>query len=297
MIDLHLHSSYSIDAKDAPAAIVEAAIAKGLRAIALTDHSAVAGIPECRDRAVEAGLEYITGIEVGSSVKIGRQRYEIHLLGYFFDPRSREIRAYCAAAKKKARLQAEAFLAGLRRMRIPITRRQVKAEYPGRFSSWALRRMLREKGFAAGKPESAEIERRAVALAAVENPKFRVNAESQANEPMNAIKLLRSADASIYLAHPFWLTLPQRGGHPPELMWRLIKKMLAFGIDGLEAYNTANPDMAEELLAFCRKRRLAACGGTDSHGRAGVGSLPIGYEILESMKRRRAGLPPWNSSR
>ncbi len=61
--DLHIHSSFSPDAINAPDAICRAAIRKSLGGIALTDHDTTAGWEEMQKAAERAGLLFIPGVE------------------------------------------------------------------------------------------------------------------------------------------------------------------------------------------------------------------------------------------
>jgi predicted metal-dependent phosphoesterase TrpH len=61
--DLHLHSFHSPDAISSPQAICQAAIRKGLNAVALTDHDTTAGWRAMRKAAQQAGLLFIPGEE------------------------------------------------------------------------------------------------------------------------------------------------------------------------------------------------------------------------------------------
>ena len=56
-IDLHTHSTAS-DGTDAPARVFELAAALGLKAVALTDHDTVAGLPEF----LAAGEDCLTSV-------------------------------------------------------------------------------------------------------------------------------------------------------------------------------------------------------------------------------------------
>ena len=55
MIDLHVHSHWS-DGDQSPAQLVRMAKAKGLEAIALTDHDTLAGGPELRQAGLAEGF-------------------------------------------------------------------------------------------------------------------------------------------------------------------------------------------------------------------------------------------------
>ncbi|MDR0487614.1 MAG: PHP domain-containing protein, partial [Treponema sp.] len=64
MIDLHTHSNVS-DGDLSPALLVQEAIRRGVRAIALTDHDTVDGLEGARTEAAAGGLHLIPGIEIG----------------------------------------------------------------------------------------------------------------------------------------------------------------------------------------------------------------------------------------
>lgn len=293
MIDLHIHSEFSIDAKDSPETIVARAAEKGLHAIALADHTCTDGLPRARRAAAAAGLEYVSGIECGGSLAAGGAEESVHVLGYFLDENHPRLRDMISRARERSDLLAEAFLAGLASLGIPLTAAEVARRYPGRVSSWALRRLLREDGFAAGKPESSAIEKKAVAAACEGNPRFATLAEKQ---PVAAVIAdLKAAGAQTFFAHPFWLTKPDRGGVAAAVIWAQVEAMLDLGVDGLEAFNTGNDaGYAAQILDFCRARGLPAAGGSDSHGAGGVGAKAIPGRLLESMKRHRAGQSPWD---
>ncbi len=61
-IDLHVHSIRS-DGSMTPSALVDYAVRKGLKAIALTDHDTVDGIDEIMEYAKDKPVEIIAGIE------------------------------------------------------------------------------------------------------------------------------------------------------------------------------------------------------------------------------------------
>jgi predicted metal-dependent phosphoesterase TrpH len=75
--DLHIHSRYSPDSRLEPREIARVARARGLRAIALTDHNSVDGHAAMRDACAAEGVLFIPGIEVTS--------LEGHILAYGVD--------------------------------------------------------------------------------------------------------------------------------------------------------------------------------------------------------------------
>ncbi len=72
--DLHIHSRHSPDSSLEPREIVRLAKARGLKAVALTDHNTVQGHGAMREACAALGLLFIPGIEVTSR--------EGHILAY-----------------------------------------------------------------------------------------------------------------------------------------------------------------------------------------------------------------------
>ena len=69
-VDLHVHTPKSAcysDTSVTPEEIVDAALADGLEAIAITDHNTVEGIEEVRQAATERGLCVFPGIELSTA--------------------------------------------------------------------------------------------------------------------------------------------------------------------------------------------------------------------------------------
>ncbi|NQE05720.1 Error-prone DNA polymerase [ANME-1 cluster archaeon GoMg1] len=64
--DLHIHSSYSFDSFSKPANIVEKAIQRGLKGIAITDHNTIRGGVEAYQYALEKHPDFI--VIVGSEI-------------------------------------------------------------------------------------------------------------------------------------------------------------------------------------------------------------------------------------
>jgi predicted metal-dependent phosphoesterase TrpH len=67
LADLHMHSEHSWDCTTPIDALLDAAVAAGLGALAVTDHNTIAGGLEGRARAVERGLPL--HVVVGSEIK------------------------------------------------------------------------------------------------------------------------------------------------------------------------------------------------------------------------------------
>lgn len=294
MIDLHMHTTFSTDAQDEPEAFVERAAERRLAAMSVTEHSNVASLTRARRRALALGIEYVSGMETGGPLPLDEEPRNVDVLGYYFDDDAPAIRALCERIKQRALLHTQAFVNGLQCLSIPITLEQVAAHYPGRVSGWAVRRMLRTDGYAQDKPESSRIEQDAVRAAITGDPRRYERLNQPAPGAAEAIEAIHADGGIAMMAHPFWLTKPERGGHPPEVVWRQIACFLDIGGDGLEAVNHGNDaGYADTVLEFCRRNNRPASGGTDTHRSEGVGATPISRELLQTMQRYRRGESPW----
>lgn len=77
--DLHCHSFIS-DGSLSPRDVVLRAAEKGVECLSLTDHDTVAGLPEAKATAEEAGIRLVSGIEISCQWS----KYGVHILGYNF---------------------------------------------------------------------------------------------------------------------------------------------------------------------------------------------------------------------
>src|SRR5690606_19195496 len=62
-VDLHCHSTVS-DGVLTPTDVARRAHANGVQLWALTDHDEVSGVQSAREVAIEAGMQFLTGVEV-----------------------------------------------------------------------------------------------------------------------------------------------------------------------------------------------------------------------------------------
>ena len=78
MIDLHTHSTFS-DGTFTPTELVRLAAHRGVKAIALSDHNTVDGLPEFIQAAKTYGVEAVPGVEFTTEYR----GVELHILGLF----------------------------------------------------------------------------------------------------------------------------------------------------------------------------------------------------------------------
>jgi len=265
MLELHTHSNCS-DGALSPRALVEASVKAGLKALALTDHDTMAGLPEAQATADRLGLELIPGVELSTT----HQGYALHVLGFY--PDSAQIQDALLTLQRGRLDRATQIHSKLHALGLKIALPNVAN--PGRphfaqalvaagyvpHAQAAFERYLREDG-----------------------PAFVPYAQWTAVE---AVALLRRCGAVPVWAHPLLF----KGG-PTE---RVLAELVAAGLQGLEVYR---PDTSHSqrtrLLQLAKTYGLVVTGGSDFHGtepsaiRLNMLKLPL--TLLDALKQRSLG--------
>jgi predicted metal-dependent phosphoesterase TrpH len=266
-IDLHLHSTRS-DGRLEPGAVIAAAAEKGLKAVALTDHDTLAGIPEAKRAAEERGLPFVPGLEFSCYDDFG----STHLLGYFVDPEHAELAEYLERAREQRAERASAIVEKLNRLGVEVTYDSVAAQATpdGLIARPHVARALMEGGWVRSYTEA--FDRFLAAGQPAYVPTWRIG-------PAEGIHRIHEAGGLAVLAHP-------GRSHDDTVIRRLAEA----GLDGLEILH---PDHGP--LEVRRLRRLAAelglleTGGSDWHGphdgrRGQLASQPVPYEWYERLR-------------
>jgi 3',5'-nucleoside bisphosphate phosphatase len=278
LVDLHVHSSVS-DGTLSPREVVRHAAEVGLKAMALTDHDTVAGVPEAMAVGAECGVEVIAGSEISAEFKDGA----CHILAYFIDPDEPALRRLLAEARDGRAVRNALILARLNELGFPLTMDDVANRSPdGVLTRAHFAGAMVERGYAktwdgafdkylgAGKP------------AYVHRPRVL---------PAEAIAVIHGAGGLAALAHPRQLN------RATVETAAYIEQLAAAGLDAVE---TSTPDHTANLARRYHEA-AAACGlldvgGTDWHGSPhggihmglGRGSMAIHYEVVERLKERLA---------
>lgn len=120
--DLHTHSSAS-DGTLSPAALVDAAAARGVSLLALTDHDTVAGLPEAAAAAAVRSLTLVPGVEVS----VTWQGRLLHVLGLGIAPECPMLLQGLEAHRETRERRAEAIGRKLERLGIAGAGAQARA--------------------------------------------------------------------------------------------------------------------------------------------------------------------------
>lgn len=259
-IDLHIHSTIS-DGSYTPEQIIAEAEAKGLTAVSICDHEAVAA-NEPALAAAAGRLLYIPGVEIGTSWK----DFEIHILGYFVDSEYPPLVQELQHVRQQRVERIKRIVRRLQNMGLPILMEDI----------WEAVKEKKEAETAVGRPHVALAltKKNIVASPAEAFERFlkqgRPAYEKRYRTPLEkALALITQAGGLPVLAHPG--LLPQE---------TLIPELVRAGIQGLEAYHTAHtPAHTEHYIAMAQQLGLYITGGTDSHGP--LGSYPVELGSLD----------------
>lgn len=245
--DLHCHSKIS-DGSMGIEEILAMAKRRGISAISITDHDAVAGATRACIIGKRLGIEVIHGVEM-SAYDFSRDR-KVHILGYMCDSPDR-LEGACLRINNSRRAAAKEMMMKTLRY-YPIAPETIARHASGStnvFSQHIMHALI-EAGYADSfygdvyhKLFSANGGR---AFAPVEYPDVR-----------EIIQLIRSAGGLVVLAHPYVYD-------SIDLMNELASEGL---LDGIEVWHPSNDEnRTAHLQAFAQERGLLMTGGTDFHG-------------------------------
>lgn len=278
-VDLHSHTTAS-DGTYPPHVLVETAIRRGLRVLAITDHDSTEGIPEALATARGSGLELWPGVEVSTDVPGS----EVHILGYCVDYRDPVFQGTLRKLRESRVDRARRMVAKLAELGLPVAWQRVQ-EIAG---SGALGRphvaqAMLERGYVNSMPEAFNRYIGRTGPAYVE--RYRLT-------PEEAVRLIVGAKGLASLAHPITMGSAAETGEPLDLE-ALLPRLVSAGLAGIEVYYTGYPpELVQRLLRVANRWNLVATGGSDFHGRGtltvGVGEVAVPEQVIGHVRERHA---------
>jgi 3',5'-nucleoside bisphosphate phosphatase len=238
-----MHSTAS-DGTLTPERVVKRAVKRGVRVMALTDHDTTSGLDAALAEARRWSIDIIPGIEINTD----SQGTEVHILGYFINPRSHPLQARLQEVRAQRESRMQRMLDRLGQAGLPISEADVRKHAQGQ---------------SVGRPH--------VALALVD--KKLVGSVREAFDlwigkngaayvprasltPHEAIELIREAEGVPVLAHPCYV-----GGEDA------IVPLIQAGLGGIEAlYLQHNAAQQASYSALAERYGLGITGGSDFHG-------------------------------
>ena len=277
-VDLHLHTTAS-DGVKTPAEIVRYAKAKGLQAIAITDHDTIEGLEEGLSEGKRIGIEVIPGIEISAEHSPG----SMHLLGFFIDIHHPLLNDRLEYLQKARAERNPKIVEKLNQLGIDVSYEEVlKASGGGQIGRPHVAQVLFEKGYVRSFQEAFERFLKKGALAYVEKLRFTAK---------ESIHFINEAKGVAVLAHPN--TLNMNGYSELE---NLIIQLVKEGLKGIEVYYPEHSALeVAQYRILAERYGLLMTGGTDYHGiekdglDIGVarGEMKLPYSLVEGLKAAR----------
>jgi predicted metal-dependent phosphoesterase TrpH len=271
-VDLHIHTTAS-DGQMTPHEVMQCALERHLRAIAITDHDSVAAIDEAQECARDTQLEVIPGLELG----VAHQGADVHLLGYFIDQRSPQLLLALKRFQRSRYRRGEQIIDKLNRLGVDLRMETVMAiagDAPlGR--PHVADAMVREEYVGSYREAFAR-------YLGYHAPAYVPRSGASIQQ---AIDLIHSCGGVVVLAHPGILNRDE-----------LIPEMVKLGLDGLEAYHYIHDEgTARRYVLLAHHYGLVFTGGSDCHGsRSGgchlLGKVPVPYHCVIALKKRQKWL-------
>ena len=276
-IDLHSHSIYS-DGTKTPKELVDQAAENGLKALALTDHDTVDGIPEFLEsaRAIDY-REAIPGVEI-STIYSSR---EVHIVGLFIDHNNAELLAFLSQIQEKRVLRNELMVQKLASIGYEVDFDQIKEAAQGE--------IIGRPHFANYLFDNYEFEdTREVFDKLLKRGAPGFVGRTLPN-PAEAIDIIHKAGGIAIWAHPIYRKSKERS-------WcrRMLKFLVPAGLDAIEAYYTQfNEKQTQIVKDLALEFDIALAGGSDYHGEnhpeiflgIGYGELQVPASILPELMR------------
>ena len=259
--DFHVHTTYS-DGKLNIDEVLAFAKTK-VDVVAITDHDEVDGSVVAGDKAKEYGLELVYGVEV-SSYNRGES---VHILGYFKDVNDMlKVRSFLKKQTEN------------RRIRCIVIKELLKEHYNLDLN---IEKLLNRSCVTRGSIAQQMLEQGLVSTIKEAFDKY-IGENCKAYLPsthfatVDAIKMLKEANAKVFLAHPVRFKV-----NDPE-------EIIKMGVDGIEAfYSTNTKEDDVKYLELAKKYNLDVSAGSDFHHYDDYKHGDIGCVYLEGERLER----------
>lgn len=278
VIDLHCHTTAS-DGTLSPQDLVARARRDRADVIAVTDHDTTDGIAGAVAAGDELGVRVVPGIELSARLPARN----VHVLGYFLDPTSLELRATLGELRASRERRAQEMVERLNELGYPLTIADVQAQAgTGRVLARPhVARALVARGLVASVKQAFGPDLLADG--------GRADVPKQALTPVEAVRLIRTAHGAPVIAHA---AVGHHDGDVRGVPLELIDEMHGAGLAGIEVEHPDHPPLIQdELRALANDRGLVVTGGSDFHGDAGhvLGGFRTAPDMLERLEAAAAG--------
>jgi len=279
-VDLHAHSTASDGSVD-PEDLVNLALAKGLEALALTDHDTQEGVPVAAKAAAIGGLNLIPGTELSLDYDDGG----MHLVVLWLNPGNGPLQDRLSGLQAGRSERNTEIVQRLGELNMPISIEEVLDEAgPGSVGRPHIAAVMVAKGYVPDIRTAFDEWLGNSKAAYVRRPRL---------DPEEAISLTLESGAVPVLAHPHTL-----GINRAAEMADLLDSLVGWGLVGLEAiYPSYHRHERDGYTDLARRFGLVPSGGSDYHGSykpgldlgTGYGDLVVPISILDELRKHAAG--------
>lgn len=247
--DLHVHTYYS-DGGQSPADVIDAARRRGVGLISVTDHDNVNGCAEVKRLASAAGILCANGEEFSAydgDVKV-------HLLGYGMDLSDAEFKAFNKRLYDGAEIRTFDILKKLSAVGVNISYGEVLRERRCKKSpvhSTYIAVAAARKGYGQSPWQfyTKYLNYGAAGFSCIERP-----------TPEETVDVVARCGGFCSLAHPGRISASR------EQVIALIKRLLPYGLRGIEAVYSGHTDIETQYYKELAERfGLIVTGGSDTH--------------------------------
>lgn len=281
-IDLHCHSTAS-DGELSPKEVIQIALNKKLKAIALTDHDTLTGLKEAKKFSKNKNIEFVQGIELSCTDEKITSR-GIHVIGLFIDPNNQELIKVTKFLYEERKKQKKEILKKLNSLGLKLTFEEVlKQSKKSPMGKPHIAKALMKK-YPSKYKNLDEIFEKILG----ENKKADVKQKSITLE--KTIKLIKNANGISILAHP---------GFYKNDLEKTINRFAYLGGDGIEldypyefttSFNKkSGKEIKEKIKKIAKKKKLLISGGTDFHSPSNkfkIGDNGINFKEFKLLKKK-----------
>lgn len=248
MIDLHAHTRVS-DGELSSEDLIDLAISKDIKVIAITDHDTVDGLDSAIEYAKGKDIMFVPGIELEADIKKG----QMHILGLFIQHNNANFVEKLAYISKTRNNRNNIFIEELNKMGFEISLEDLKKVSDGKtIGKPHFARVFLNKGYIKAKDEMFD--------EYFNKPPFNKLKKSPFG-PQEIIKMIKEANGIAILAHPQTLKLND------EDLKEKIMELKEYGLDGIECYHSKQTE--EEMVKYrklAKELNLLITKGSDFHG-------------------------------
>jgi len=267
IIDLHIHSQSSDGALTVEEIVKEANL-RNIGFMSITDHDSIGCQEIAMDLAGNAGIRFVSGVELNVTFSHPRYRdgkpISLDFLGYQFDAKSKELKEKLQqmanyrekrAAKILSNLNTEFEKEGIQKL-TKNAFEEIQSSVDGVLGRPHIADYLVKKGIVKTRQEAFD-----KYLVKCDVPKYPLYLKE-------ASRLVRNAGGKLVLAHPndpHGTSLMTLTKSLPEQTEIIEESMLGF-IDGVECWHPRNDaQTTSHYVKFAKEHGLIMTGGSDCH--------------------------------